>query len=100
MGHEGRQPLAMVGAVWKSRLCYSCQRHDLLTPACDCRPGYASVFTLHCSLQPASSKMFVHAREADAPSNMKYMGLIVDKYVPDLGRCKQSTWAGAAKLSA
>ena len=52
------------------------------------------MFTLHCSLQPASNKMFVHAREVDAPSNMKYMGLLVDKYVPDLARCKQSTWAG------
>ena len=43
--------------------------------------------------------MFVHAREVDAPSNMKYMGLLVDKYVPDLARCKQSTWAGVAALS-
>ena len=58
------------------------------------RPGYASVFTLHCSLQAASGKMFVHAREADSPSNMRYMGLLVDKYVPDLARCRSSAWTG------
>ncbi len=39
--------------------------------------------------------MFVHAREADSPSNMRYMGLLVDKYVPDLARCRSAGWAGA-----
>ncbi|KAK9917606.1 hypothetical protein WJX75_006379 [Coccomyxa subellipsoidea] len=58
------------------------------------RPGYASAFALHCSLQAASGKMFVHAREADSPTNMRYMGLLVDKYVPDPGMAKGSSWAG------
>ena len=62
-----------------------------------CRPGYASAFTLHCSLQAASGKMFVHAREADCPSNMRYMGLLVDKYVHDLQRCRQPAWAGGQR---
>ncbi len=58
------------------------------------RQGYASAFTLHCSLQAGSGKMFVHAREADSPSNMRYMGLLVDKYVPDLSKAKGNSWAG------
>ena len=38
--------------------------------------------------------MFVHAREADSPSNMRYMGLLVGRYMPDLARCRGSSWAG------
>lgn len=59
------------------------------------RAGYASGFQLHCSLQPGSGKMFVHAREADSPTNMRYMGLLVDKYVPDPAKAKGSSWEGA-----
>jgi hypothetical protein len=43
--------------------------------------------------------MFVHAREADSPTNMRYMGLLVDKYVPDPGMAKGSSWAGAGSSS-
>ena len=55
-----------------------------------------SSFQLHCSLQPGSGKMFVHAREADSPTNMRYMGLLVDKYVPDPAKAKGSSWEGAS----
>jgi hypothetical protein len=58
------------------------------------RWGFVSVFTLHCSLQAATGKMFVHAREKDNPSNMRYMGLLVGKYVPDLEAAKLDTWTG------
>ncbi|BDA50375.1 hypothetical protein COCOBI_16-0510 [Coccomyxa sp. Obi] len=58
------------------------------------RAGYVSKFQLHCSLQPGSGKMFVHAREADSPTNMRYMGLLVDKYVPDPGKAKGNSWEG------
>ncbi|CAL8464775.1 g4310 [Coccomyxa elongata] len=58
------------------------------------RVGYASGFQLHCSLQPGSGKMFVHARETDSPTNMRYMGLLVDKYVPDPAKAKGSSWEG------
>ena len=43
--------------------------------------------------------MFVHAREADSPTNMRYMGLLVDKYVPDTGKAKGSSWAGVGSHS-
>ena len=39
--------------------------------------------------------MFVHAREADSPTNMRYMGLLVDKYVPNPAKAKGSSWEGA-----
>lgn len=59
------------------------------------RHGYANEFTLHCSLQVATGKMFVHAREKDNSGNMRYMGLLVDKYVPDLSKAQQRSWPGA-----
>ncbi len=39
--------------------------------------------------------MFVHARETDSPTNMRYMGLLVDKYVPDPAKAEGSSWEGA-----
>ena len=61
-----------------------------------CRKGYVSTFTVHCSLQTASGRMFVHAREHDNPSNMRYMGLTVGKYIPDMTKAKSESWTGAA----
>ena len=63
-----------------------------------CRKGYVSIFTVHCSLQTASGRMFVHAREHDNPSNMRYMGLTVGKYIPDMTRAKSESWTGAFPL--
>lgn len=39
--------------------------------------------------------MFVHAREHDNPSNMRYMGLTLGKYIPDVGMATGDTWEGA-----
>jgi hypothetical protein len=39
--------------------------------------------------------MFVHAREHDNPSNMRYMGLTLGKYIPNVGKSTSTTWAGA-----
>ena len=54
-----------------------------------------STFTVHCSLQTASGRMFVHAREHDNPSNMRYMGLTVGKYIPDISKAQSESWTGA-----
>ena len=61
----------------------------------DPRKGFLSVFTIHCSLQSASGRMFLHAREHDNPSNMRYMGLTVNKYVPDVKQAQSESWTGA-----
>ena len=42
--------------------------------------------------------MFVHAREHDNPSNMRYMGLTVGKYIPDMTKAKSESWTGAFPL--
>ncbi len=55
-----------------------------------------STFTVHCSLQTASGRMFVHAREHDNPSNMRYMGLTVGKYIPDMTKAQSESWTGAS----
>ena len=57
-----------------------------------------STFTVHCSLQTASGRMFVHAREHDNPSNMRYMGLTVGKYIPDMTKAQSESWTGASLL--
>ena len=57
-----------------------------------------STFTVHCSLQTASGRMFVHAREHDDPSNMRYMGLTVGKYIPDMTKAQSESWTGASPL--
>ena len=54
------------------------------------------MFTIHCSLQSASGRMFVHAREHDNPSNMRYMGLTLGKYIPATGKAAGDTWEGAS----
>ena len=54
------------------------------------------MFTIHCSLQSASGRMFVHAREHDNPSNMRYMGLTLGKYIPAAGKAGGDTWEGAS----
>ncbi|CAL5229178.1 g12453 [Coccomyxa viridis] len=58
------------------------------------RKGFLSVFTIHCSLQAASGRMFLHAREQDNPSNMRYMGLTVSKYIPDVKQAQSESWEG------
>ena len=66
----------------------------------DCtRKGFLSVFTIHCSLQSASGRMFLHAREQDNPSNMRYMGLTVNKYIPDVKQAQSESWEGALSIT-
>lgn len=40
--------------------------------------------------------MFVHAREHDNPSNMRYMGLTLGKYIPDVRKARSESWQGWA----
>lgn len=42
--------------------------------------------------------MFLHAREQDNPSNMRYMGLTVSKYIPDVKQAQSESWEGAISL--
>lgn len=62
------------------------------------RKGFLSVFTIHCSLQSASGRMFLHAREHDNPSNMRYMGLTVNKYITDMKQAQSESWEGAFSI--
>ncbi len=39
--------------------------------------------------------MFLHAREQDNPSNIRYMGLTVNKYIPDVKQAQSESWEGA-----
>ena len=63
------------------------------------RKGFLSVFTIHCSLQSASGRMFLHAREQDNPSNMRYMGLTVNKYITDAKQAQSEHWEGATSTT-
>ena len=63
------------------------------------RKGFLSVFTIHCSLQSASGRMFLHAREQDNPSNMRYMGLTVNKYITDAKQAQSEHWEGATSIT-
>ncbi|KAK9803016.1 hypothetical protein WJX72_000422 [[Myrmecia] bisecta] len=61
------------------------------------RPGYRNVFVLHCSLQTTSGKMFVHGSEQSDQRNISYMGLNLQKYIPDLAACTGASWAGVVQ---
>ena len=74
----------------------TCLTDTKLSAECT-RKGYLSVFTIHCSLQAASGRMFLHAREQDNPSNIRYMGLTVNKYIPDVKQAKSESWEGAIR---
>ncbi|PNG99956.1 hypothetical protein TSOC_014245, partial [Tetrabaena socialis] len=64
----------------------------------------ANRFTLHCSLQTRTRRMFVHASEEGNPPNTCVLGLQMDNYIPDPAAVKSGSWAGvlvnAAKMQA
>ena len=61
--------------------------------ACAYRDGCANELILHCSLQTATGRMFVQAREKGNPHNVQALGLLVSKYVqPENG--KGPSWEG------
>jgi hypothetical protein len=62
------------------------------------RAGSPSVFRLHCALQAATGRLFVHASELDEngvpkPSNIQVLGLQLLNYV-DTDREDKSSWEG------
>lgn len=64
-----------------------------------CRSGAAYNFRLHCALQSATRRVFIHASELTTggdpiPDNIQIMGLQLDNYVPDVSKCKGATWEG------
>ena len=67
---------------------------DAIDAAWVCRRGCANTFVLHCSLQAASGKMFVHAREAGGSANAHCLGLLLSKYIPEPGPLASSSWQG------
>jgi hypothetical protein len=65
------------------------------------RKGALNRFRLHCSLQAATDRLFVHASELTLDGepmadNIQVMGLQMGNYV-DLEACKESTWEGVVK---
>lgn len=58
------------------------------------KDGKANKFVLHCSLQSASRRMYVHSSELGNLPNVQVLGLLVDNYVPDAKRLKSNEWAG------
>lgn len=65
---------------------------------CYSRPGAFNTFRLHCSLQAATGRMFVHASETGPEGeplrdNIQVLGLQLTNYA-DGDRCKSDTWEG------
>ncbi|KAG2495429.1 hypothetical protein HYH03_006376 [Edaphochlamys debaryana] len=58
-------------------------------------PGKANKFTLHCSLQNKSKRMYIHASEDSNPTNVCVLGLQLDNYVPNPALLKAG-WTAAA----
>jgi hypothetical protein len=66
------------------------------------RAGSPSVFRLHCALQAATGRLFVHASELDEngvpkPSNIQVLGLQLLNYV-DTDREDKSSWEGVCSM--
>ena len=57
------------------------------------RAGCANAFALHCSLQAATGKVFVHAREQGNSRNVQCLGLLLRKYIPEPALARP-TWQG------
>ncbi|GFR44513.1 hypothetical protein Agub_g5779, partial [Astrephomene gubernaculifera] len=68
------------------------------------KPGKARKFTLHCSLQARSKRMYIHASEENNQGNTCVLGLQLDNYVPDTAPLRSNRWTGvlreAAKMKA
>ena len=60
------------------------------------RAGCANVFVLHCSLQAATGKVFVHAREQGNSRNVQCLGLLLRKYIPEPAPARPA-WQGLPK---
>lgn len=58
------------------------------------KDGKANKFTLHCSLQSQSKRMFVHASEEHNINNIQILGLQLENYVPDTSKLKSNQWSG------
>lgn len=56
------------------------------------KDGFANTFTLHCSLQLKSGKMFVHASEENNLHNIQVMGFQLENYVADPLLLKRNDW--------
>ena len=89
--HRGR--LSTSGGL-QAVLTYITVAQGMLICTEPCRQGYSNAFVLHCSLQAASGKVFVHAREVDNDSNVHILGLLVSRYIPDAARCQEPSWDG------
>lgn len=56
------------------------------------KDGKSNKFTLHCSLQPQSKRMFIHASEENNLNNVQILGLQLDNYIPEPSRLKGNDW--------
>lgn len=51
------------------------------------------MFTYECGLQASTGQAYVHVTE-DRNDNTSFMGLILQKYIPEVARLNQDNWAG------
>lgn len=58
-----------------------------------CRKGYANTFTYECGLKASTGQAYVHITE-ERNDNTSFMGLILQKYIPEVARLNQDNWAG------
>ncbi|GLC40295.1 hypothetical protein PLESTB_001806400 [Pleodorina starrii] len=60
------------------------------------KPGKARKFTMHCSLQARTKRMFVHSCEENNYANVCVLGLQLDNYVPHPAALRSNNWAAGA----
>ena len=60
------------------------------------RKGYANVFTYECGLKRSTGQAYVHVTEDRNENNVSFMGLILQKYIPNAASLRQDTWEGMA----
>ena len=58
------------------------------------RKGYANTFTYECGLKRSTGQAYVHVTEERNTDNTSFMGLILQKYIPDVDRLRQHDWEG------
>ncbi|GLI63437.1 hypothetical protein VaNZ11_006328, partial [Volvox africanus] len=70
------------------------------------KPGKARKFTLHCSLQGRTKRMFIHASEENNLANIRVLGLQLENYVSHPNTLASNSWSAqepvvrnAAKMS-
>lgn len=57
------------------------------------RKGYANIFTYDCGLKASTGQAYAHVTE-ERNDNTSFMGLILQKYIPEVARLNQDNWAG------